>query len=1132
MKLLKRLRLINWHYFYNVKLDLERINFLTGENASGKSTLIDAMQVVLLGDTSGRMFNKAANDKAGRTLKGYLKGEIGDDGEGSFRYLRNGRFTSYIVLEFFDDVINKNFCVGIVFDVYDDGTEQHKFFYLADGFPYNDFCSLNTPLSQKELAEYFSQNYSQSEYQFCETNAQYQLLLKEKFGNLKDKYFSLFKKAVSFTPITNIEQFITEYVCDVPNEINVESMRANIQQYKRLEIEATSMEGKINRLEAIHKAYEDVKARRADLKLSEYITKRVSYQVYLNNIVNLQRDIQANELRIKEIDAELKNIDEEIKAFTEQKEALIASKVASSSYQLNKELTAARDKAKENIERIETHINSDKIKLSSYINAFKNQANRLKAGLEALDGDFKKSIKDIIDELNTKVLNVIATCISFEGKLNELVDLNRDSLLDFRNCINDFKITCSEHYGYLKSYVNAEMKKLQDDKAAMLDTSSSGGKLYDYQLVQVRNQLRHALEDKFNKKVEVYFFADLIDIKTPRWVNAIEGFINTQKINMFVEEEYYEAANKLLPAILKRAGFYRTGLVDSERLRNANITTDNHSLAEEIISDHEGARCYANFLLGRMIKCETFAEARASGRGLTPNCDGYRNFASFVLPENSYRYHLIGRKISDDEKKVRLKEIESRQQVLNVLNEFVTVLGSCAHEETMNNNEADSFAVHFEDAELLPQLKANLVRYEEDLASSTGQEVLIIEEKIKHIESDLASLNNDKQNLILSKGQITESTSAIQNEKIPANMEKANEVLEEIKKTFDQEFINEVALPTYNDEIEHGKSLSELRVEYDELYTKGQYRLRNANATFNELRKDYIVDYKLSYDITREDNDDFDRELYTLKEVKLPDYRKKIEDAYNKATKEFKDDFIFKLKTSIEMVRNQIDELNEALKGAKFGSDSYQFTVLPAPQYREYYDMITDDLLLSYGEDESIYLEKYQDIMNNLFKLIGDVSSSKDKESLLSQNVDKFTDYRTYLLFDLMVSKEGGKPYSLARNIKKASGGETQTPFYISILASFTQLYRTKADGNMANTTRLVIFDEAFSKMDRNRIIESIRILKEFNLQVILSAPPEKVADISRLVDKTLLVSRGKNRSFVDTFSASDEIINAELNKL
>ena len=170
-------------------------------------------------------------------------------------------------------------------------------------------------------------------------------------------------------------------------------MRANIQQYKRLEIEATQMEGKINRLEAIHRAYEEVKSRRSDLALSSYITKRVSYQVHLNSIMHLQRDIQANELRINEINEELRKIDEEIKEFTSQKESLIASKVQSSSYQMNKELTAARDKARDNIARIEGHINEDYAKLSSYINAFKNQASRLEAGLASLDVNFKKSLK-------------------------------------------------------------------------------------------------------------------------------------------------------------------------------------------------------------------------------------------------------------------------------------------------------------------------------------------------------------------------------------------------------------------------------------------------------------------------------------------------------------------------------------------------------------------------------------------------------------------------------------------------------------------------------------------------------------------------------------------------------------------
>ena len=77
--------------------------------------------------------------------------------------------------------------------------------------------------------------------------------------------------------------------------------------------------------------------------------------------------------------------------------------------------------------------------------------------------------------------------------------------------------------------------------------------------------------------------------------------------------------------------------------------------------------------------------------------------------------------------------------------------------------------------------------------------------------------------------------------------------------------------------------------------------------------------------------------------------------------------------------------------------------------------------------------------------------------------------------------------------------------------------------GSLSNSVRLVIFDEAFSKMDSTRIIESIKILKNFGLQVILSAPSEKVADLSKLVDKTLLVSRQNNRSFVDSFEIKQD---------
>ena len=1118
MKKLVKVRIINWHYFYNTTFTVDQVNFLTGQNAAGKSTLIDAMQVVLLGDTSGRQFNKAASEKAGRTLKGYLRGEIGDDGEGSFKYLRNGRFSSYIVLEWYDDVSESSFCTGIVFDVYEDSSEEHHFFILQDKIPENDFCVLQVPMSYKQLHEYFQLNYRGSEYFFADTNAQYQEKIKDVFGGIKDKYFSLFKKAVSFTPITNIEQFLTEYVCDVPSEINVESMRNNIQQYKRLEIEADNMKVKISRLEEIHRYYEEFKQKKLDLNLAAYISKRLTYQVYLNQISNLQKEVSSSEARLEEIVHELESLDASLDSLKKTKESLIAQKVSSGAYQLTNELTNALEQTEKKINQIEDNLISVRANFTSYISTYSTSSRNINSLSSSIKENkiysrFRRDI-DLLIESSTIMLdkaeefkNVFS---SIENMDSSVVTGFKDAIVKFKENVLEVSLNIRASLADLISSHNFTKQQVADMK--------NGGKIYDHNLVLLRSELEHRLTDYYGKGVKVHIYADLVDIKSPRWVKAVEGYLNTQKLSLFVDEEYYETAYRIFKDICKKLNYYRTILVDTEKLRNANIKAEYNSLAEEIVTDHEGAKYYSNYLLGRLAKCETFKEARESGRGITPDCDVYQGYAASSIPPKNYQYPLIGRKASQEVMRIKQLEVEENESLITSLKMLNEALVDANKLPTLNEYEVNHAIKAFEDASSLSGLQANKERYQLELDNSGSLEVTSIDNRISRIELDIKNLEEDKQALQVEKGQLLSSIRIIQEEKIPQQIENSNIVLSELKENYSQEFVDNIALPKFNEELASGRSLVAIRTDYEDLFVRSQNGVRRQFNSMNELRREYCLTYKLSYDITKETNDDFDNDLTILRDVKLPEYQSKIIDAYNKATKEFKDDFIFKLKTSIESVRNQIDDLNEALKDAQFGNDSYQFVVTPAPQYREYYDMITDNLLLSYGEDENAYFEKYQEVMSSLFKLIGDVSSSKDQNSVLEQNVVKFTDYRTYLMFDMLVKKGEGKAYSLAKNIKKQSGGETQTPFYVSILASFSQLYRIRQSGTLSNCIRLVIFDEAFSKMDSTRIIESIKILKNFGLQVILSAPSEKVSDLAKLVDKTLLVNRQNSRSFVDTF--------------
>ena len=254
---------------------------------------------------------------------------------------------------------------------------------------------------------------------------------------------------------------------------------------------------------------------------------------------------------------------------------------------------------------------------------------------------------------------------------------------------------------------------------------------------------------------------------------------------------------------------------------------------------------------------------------------------------------------------------------------------------------------------------------------------------------------------------------------------------------------------------------------------------------------------------------------------RLPEYETKIEDTRKKAYQQFQEDFLSKLQSNIFNARRHIDELNMSMRGASFGEDTYQFRAAANPEYKRYYDMIVDEMLLVGGYNllSEQYNAKYKDEIAELFEIItndGGAQYALGYEDY-EKRVQVFTDYKTYLNFDLEILKQGGESERLSRTMGKKSGGETQTPFYIAVLASFVQLYRVGRD-KTANTLRLIVFDEDFSKMDGERIIQSIGLLRRFNFQVVFAAPPDKAPDIAALADRNLCALREGRRACVRAF--------------
>ena len=98
---------------------------------------------------------------------------------------------------------------------------------------------------------------------------------------------------------------------------------------------------------------------------------------------------------------------------------------------------------------------------------------------------------------------------------------------------------------------------------------------------------------------------------------------------------------------------------------------------------------------------------------------------------------------------------------------------------------------------------------------------------------------------------------------------------------------------------------------------------------------------------------------------------------------------------------------------------------------------------------------------------------------------------------------------------QEKSGGETQTPFYITVAASFIQLYKNSIGGDAVG---LIMMDEAFNNMDDDRMSGVLEFLTNANLQVVVAAPPDKIQYIGPYMDKILLALQTGKNSFIETY--------------
>jgi len=1111
MKKLKKILLINWLYFTKELIELDDINFLTGKNGSGKSTIIDALQIVLLGETNQNNFNKAANEKSKRTLDGYLRADMDSRNPNS----RKGKdFSSYIACEFYDDIKSSSFVAGIVFDCRNDGSSTHRY-YTYNGIIAEDcFIQKREAMDIPSFRTSLKQKYGIN-CEFYDSNISYRNSLNSKWNVHNEQVFQMLKKAVSFKPITDIQKFITENICDISNKLDIEEMQQNIRDYKLHEKKAQEQQEKIDSLEKIAYVYKKMNSALDNMRIHRFLTLWAESEDLKQKIEKSETELDNTITQLNSVNKKIETVKHNIAAMNNERDKLYSERSNNDIYQ--KKIILEKD-----IEALKEIISKNKDILNRNVNDIKREALFICNSCDSIKmlfGNESKELNNIVYGLLQKVTPLKQFSYNEIPMSDELFKSISEELKELKGLIDEKNTKLKAE----SSSLMAEFEKNNDAIQNLL----KGKKDYPEELISFKSKLICELKkDNIFSNTNVWILADLLEIKNGEeaWRSAVEGYLGKQKFYILTDTNAYSTALNIYNRI-KNEYKESFGLVDISKLREReSINATSGSLAEKVETDNPDARLYIDYLLGRVMCCNNVNKLRQHKISITAQGMLYQGYVARRLTKKSMADCYIGKTAIE----YRLKQLKSRQAEINkeqntinpVIDELSKILN---HEFLFGERYLTGGLLDLKEAFATLTKKTDeldiAMREYDDLDLLAIQK---ISNKIESLKKEIEAEEKRCEELIRKSVDLANEQRQYECSKIPELYQRHTEKQDELETCpyFDGDFIKNIGLPRYAQELERLRFPSKISKNFGDSFNQAQRSFENAKNDLVGARKEFTLKYApCPYRTDSMDNSEYDNELKRLKENEFPKYLDKIRLAKESAMEQFQNDFLAKLKSSIDEVYAKVKDLNRAIDKSQFDTDRYRFKIEKNPDYSEYYDMIMDPALVEGdgGLFAISFQEKYGELIRELFDKIvysDDTQLNARKQSELQKNIEIYTDFRTYLKFDLETTDKNGNKELLSQTLSQKSGGETQTPFYIAVLASFAQIYRINDMTSAGNTVRLVVFDEAFNKMDSNRIIESIRLLRKMHLQAIVCTPPEKLSDIMPEADKTILVHKDNYKMY------------------
>lgn len=1075
MKTLTKVKLINWHTFSNTEFEIYKNALITGENGTGKSTILDAIQYVL---TVGKCkFNKAASDIGNRTLESYIRCKTGIEGH---EYVRNGDVTTYIVLEFFDEKTKDYQIIGTVIDLPSGGRLNREFFQILDS-QINDvtFIEERKVLTKKEFKNTLNTHNQQGF--FKDTIKEGERLFGNALG-VKPKYFDLVTRALAFKAIDNVYQFIVDFLLK-EDFVDIQNLRDSIKHYKVLEEKLKVSKKECDTLEEVIQFYNQYLENAFQIDVLD-CTKEKLYERELRSLIeNSQKRYQAIEDQLKFIQQKLNQLHQDEESYQEKYHQLDQSLRENDTYNLKNDL--------------------------------KKECERLKKEKE----DKQKEYMDLLDELQqeAKLLKELRIQKAFI-KAIENEEYHTETLSTHLRKVEQEIIEKTNKTEYQRSSLQLEITKNVEQYNQYQEeyTSLKENQLYYRKEIQeLICLLNEQLTKHFGKSIEIKPLCEYIEVKDEKWRNALEGYLNSQRFDLIVEPEYFEYALLVYEEYKNKRGIYGVGIVDVAKLAKYGNVALKETLADQLECKNTYARWYVNMLLSKVHCVDDVTQLRNYPTAITPTCMLYKNYTARALNPRIYNKPYIGLGAI----KIQLKTIEQQLETLQqeIKQQKVKLEALKNTQSLLKKSNADKILYRIDLLDKYHSLEKEYQEVNERYQKlELDDSIISLQEECEAVKKQLDQTKKEKENALMKKGSLEN------------NLETFKEQLEQTQESCD--VLHEKIIQFEMDHLELSqkadqkvivylkrfvKDFKSMKNEIDYQKSVSQDKARQVESQIEMKMKDYNNEYNIGFENSLKDIESYKHRFHQLKDMDIVSKEEKTRQAKLKCEESFKTSFISGLNEKIENAKKDIYELNKGLAQRDFNGETYEFCVSPTSRddFKEYYKIIQSgkEYMANNLLSETLN-ENQRRIMDELFIKLSSVENDQETEKMLLE----YTDYRNYLDYDIKIKYNSGDFAYFSKVNKEKSGGETQTPFYVIMAASFEQVVRNRNQNEGFGC--VVIFDEAFNNMDEQRIQEMIKFYNEREIQTFIAVPPSRASTIIPYVNTRLLVIKQNQHSFVEGF--------------